>query len=299
MLRLLVLLACLGALAPLSRAADAAAPDAIWTKAEPALLGPRSPTRLEAMAAVHRATLEIGAAGDTPASRRWFGRLRDRVGAVSDAEVAYFIQTQLRLDPAGASFNPLDAKPVTPAPYQPGQGVAAQLADAARSIELGEAPRLTAAQLRGFAGDPKLDEALSSRALILLRRLDPAAASPLLWQRLWAAKRRSDVLLWEEQILRLPVASVGQVAYDAKASPATRAAWLRLAAVRPTLPVSQPDRNGWIALLKGPANEVTEAAWDAAPRVFRAADRAELEALTKDASERLAPRMKAALQRLR
>lgn len=298
-MRLLVLLACLATISPATRAAESADVDAVWTKAEPVLTGPRSPARLEAMASVHRATLHVGAAGDTPASRRWFARLREKSAAVSDPEVAYFIQTQLRLDPAGAPFNPLDAKPVAAVPYQPGQGVAAQLADVARSLDLGETPRLTAAQLRGFAMDTKQDPALTARALILLRRLDPPAAAPLLWQRLQAAKRRSDALLWEEQILRLPVAAVGRVAYDAKASPSARAAWLRLAAVRPSLPVSIPDRAGWIELLKGPANEVTEAAWDAVPRVFRASDRAELEALTKDASDRLAPRMKAALQRLR
>lgn len=295
------LLAVLALLAPAARAIDLAAAEATLRQAEAALAGPRSPARIEAMASIHRVTLELGGptANDAEARRRWFSRLREKAQAATDPEVAYFFQTELRLDPAGASFEMLDARPVSPVPYQPGQGVAAQLADVARSLDLGEAPRLTAAQLKAIASDAKQDAVISDRALVLLRRLEPATAAPVLWSRLQGARKRSEALYWEEQILRLPPAQVGAVNYDEKASPAAKAAWLRLAAVRPSLPVSPPDRAGWIALLKGPANEVTEAAWDAVPRVFRQADRAELAALTQGASDRLAPRMKAALERLR
>ena len=286
--------------ARLAAAADFSAYESLLSKAEPVLAGAASPARSEAMAAIHRATLELGApSGDAQLRRRWFSRLRDKLEIVSDPEVAYFLQTELRLDPAAAPFDPLDPKPVSAVPYQAGQGTEARLADVARSLDLGETPRMSAAQLKAVATDSQLDSSLTGRALVLLRRVEPAAAAPLLWSRLRESKKRSDALYWEEQLARLPVGLVGAVAYDDRASPAAQAAWLRLAAVRPVMPVAQPDRAGWIALLKGPANEVTEAAWDAAPRVFRAADRGELEAIAKEAPERIAARAQVALMRLR
>lgn len=285
----------------LSAAVDFAAWEAVLSRTEPALSGPASPARLEAMAQIHRTTLEVGdpARANAEVQRRWFARLREKAQATSDPEVLYFLQTELRLDPAVAAFGMLDPKPVAKVPYHPGPGTEAALADVARSLDLGEPPRLTASQLRSVANDPQLDAALTTRALVLLRRVDPAAAAPLLWARMLSASRRSDVLYWEEQLARLPVALVGATPYDAKASPAARAAWLRLAAVRPTLPVTAPDRAAWVALLKGPASELTEAAWDAAPRLFGAADRAELEAIAKAAPERVAARAAVALRRLR
>lgn len=296
-----ILAALLLATTGLTAAVDVSDWEALLARAEPALAGPGSPARLEAMAQVHRATLEMGnpAKAHPEAQRRWFARLREKAQVMSDPEVVYFLQTELRLDPAGAAFDPLDPKPVAQVPYRPGQGTEARLADVARSLDLGEAPQLSAAQLKAIVTDAQLDAALTSRALVLLRRMDPPAAAPLLWARLQSAKKRSEVLCWEEQILRLPVAQVGAVAYDEAASPAVRAAWLRLAAVRPSLPVAAPDRAGWIALLKGPASELTEAAWDAAPRVFAAADRAELAAIAKSAPERIAVRAEVALARLR
>jgi hypothetical protein len=71
---------------------------------------------------------------------------------------------------------------------------------------------------------------------------------------------------------------------------------LRVVAVRPTLKV---DKAVVLALLKGPANEVTEAAWDAVPTLFTAADKALLEETAQGLSERLAPRAKAALALLK
>jgi hypothetical protein len=51
-------------------------------------------------------------------------------------------------------------------------------------------------------------------------------------------------------------------------------------------------------LLKGPANELTEAAWAAVPRLFSEADRAALTEASQGLSERLAPKAKAALDAL-
>ncbi|NBV78536.1 MAG: hypothetical protein EBR62_01545, partial [Verrucomicrobia bacterium] len=59
------------------------------------------------------------------------------------------------------------------------------------------------------------------------------------------------------------------------------------------------DKAVLLGLLKGPANELTEAAWDAVPTVFGAADKAVLEEAAKGLSERLAPRAKAALALLK
>lgn len=301
-MRLLLSFLLLGlAVGRLGAAVDFEPCEAVLRQAEPALAAGKSPARVEAMASIHRMTLGLGdpAKANPELQRRWFARLREKAQAATDPEVVYFLQTELRLDPAGASFEMLDPKPVAKVPYEPGQGVVAQLADVARSLDLGETPRMTSAQLKALVAAPGQDPAVADRALVLLRRLDPASAAPLLWTRLLGLKRRSEVMFWEDQIARLPVRNVGSTPYDEQASPAAKAAWLRLAASRPSLPVSVPDRAGWIALLKGPANENTEAAWDAAPRVFGAADRAELEALAKAAPERVAARARLAIARLR
>lgn len=295
-------LALLLAIAPLGAAPDRVACEAILKQADAAFAVDAKPANWrEAMTAIHRTTLQVGspesAKGATAAW--WFAELRRRADQAKNPEVAYFLNTQLCFDPAGPAFAMLSPESVAKAPYVAGQGTAADLADTARSLELGQKPRLTSGQLRALATDAKVDPEDSKRALVLLRRLDPAASAPLLWTRLGASKQRSEVLFWEEQLMRLPVQFVGAVPYDAKAAPAVRAAWLRLTAVRPQMPANSLQRAGWIELLKGPANEVTEAAWDAAPRVFRASDRAELAALSKDAPERIAVRAKVALERLR
>ena len=53
-----------------------------------------------------------------------------------------------------------------------------------------------------------------------------------------------------------------------------------------------------LPLLKGPANELTEAAWAAVPRLYSEADRAALTEASQGLSERLAPKAKAALEAL-
>jgi len=295
------LLALLIAFAPLPAAVDVARYEPVLRQADAVLAGPASPARTEAMAALHRITLELG----DPARPRdatpawWFAQLRQRLRDDADPEVAFFLRTELRLDPAAPAIDVLSPAPVAAVPYRPGQGLLADLADTARSLDLGETPRLASAKLRALANDAGVDIAVSTRALVLLRRVDPASAAPLLWERLRRSGKRSDALFWEEQLSRLPPALVGKVAYDPQASPAIRAVWLRLAGSRAAIPAGSIDRAGWIELLKGPANELTEAAWDAVPRAFGEADRSELTLLAQAVPERIAPRARLALERLR
>lgn len=287
--------------ASLGASVDVARYEPILRQADAAFAGPPSPARTEAMDALHRVTLELGHPArprdKTPAW--WFAQLRQRLRDDGDPEVDAFLRGELRLDPAGPVADVQSNAPIKAVSYRPGQGTLALLADTERSLDLGETPSLTSDKLRALATDGTRDVAITTRALILLRRLDPAAASPLLWQRLRESNKRSDALFWEEQLLRLPPSLIGKVTYDPQASPAVRAVWLRLAGARSVMPIAAIDRAGWIELLKGPANEVTEAAWDAVPRVFKEADRSELTVLAEALPERLAPRAKVALERLR
>lgn len=255
--------------------------------------------RAAELAALHRATLEVGAAERAagPLSAWWFPELRKRAEAAQHPEVRFALETQLKLDPAVATRPPLSPEPVKAVPYEPGKGDLAAVVDSLRSVELGQKPALAPAQVLAFAKGPEGE--LSSRALHLLRRTSPDLAAPLLWEKLAAGKRRSDILALEEEILRLPAASLAKgfvpKAPEGWSRPA-RAAWLRVVASRPAL---RADKDTVLALLKGPADELTEAAWDAAPVVFSTADRARLEEAAKGLSERLAPRARQALDALR
>jgi hypothetical protein len=81
---------------------------------------------------------------------------------------------------------------------------------------------------------------------------------------------------------------------------ASKAAWARIVAVR----VGRVGKSRFmikdamLPLLKGPANELTEAAWATVPRLFAEADRAALTEASLGLSERLAPKAKAALDAL-
>lgn len=255
--------------------------------------------RVKELEAVHRATIALGASERAPGALAswWFPELRRRAEAAQHPEVKFALETQLKLDPSVATASPISPEPVQTVPYAPGKGDLAAVVDSLRSIELGQKPALSPAQVIALAKGP--DGELASRALYLLRRMNPELAAPLLWEGLAAAKRRSDVLALEEEILRLPLSALpkGFVAKAPEAwSRGSRAAWLRVAASRPSLKV---DKETVFGLLKGPADELTEAAWDSVPRVFSAADRARLTAASAGLSERLAPRAKQALAALR
>ncbi len=248
--------------------------------------------------AVHQMTLKLGQAPqDQAATNKWFATLRVRMEAARDPEFKAFLVTQLAFDPGVKPQSLRAATPVQVSPYQPGEGDLARLIDAQRSLELGQASKVRVEELVTWARSP--DDALANRALKLLRRRDAAIAAPMLWERLVNSKRRSDTLEWEEEILRLPLTAVakGFPKQSAEAwSKSSRAAWLRLIAVRPQLRI---DAALIAPLLKGPADELTEAAWEAVPQIFTLADRPQLEAAATGLSERLAPQAREAIKRLR
>jgi len=294
-----LLLLALTLLLPLASQAQSAPPTRESLAAVLESLDKAEGRRVKELEAVHRATLAIGAAEPAPGplARWWFPELRRRAQAAEHPEVRFALELQLAFDPAVATRPPLAPEPVKPVPYAPGQGDLAAVVDSLRSVELGQRPALTPAQVAAFARGPEGE--LATRALHLLRRMSPDLAAPLLWEKLAASKRRSDVLALEEEILRLPPSALAK-GFVAKAPEAwsrpSRAAWLRIAASRPSL---KADRETVLGLLKGPADELTEAAWDAVPRVFGAADRARLTEAAAGLSERLAPRAKQALEDLR
>lgn len=238
-------------------------------------------------------------ANPSPEAAAWFGKLRAQRAASTDAEVQLALETALLFDPAVAPTSPLGKEPVKHYPAPEVASTLGKLAATERALDLGQKPTaLSVAELTELA--TAKDGEFSARALRLLRRVDGAAAAPLLWKRLAATTQRSELKQIEEEILRLPVAQVGQgfpaFAEIEKGPLAAKAAWVRVVAVRPSL---KADKAVLLGLLKGPANELTEAAWDAVPTVFGAADKAVLEEAAKGLSERLAPRAKAALALLK
>jgi hypothetical protein len=238
-------------------------------------------------------------ANPSPEAAAWFGKLRAQRAISTDAEVQLALETALLFDPAVAPTSPLGKEPVKHYPAPEVASTLGKLAATERALDLGQKPTaLSVAELTELA--TAKDGEFSARALRLLRRVDGAAAAPLLWKRLAATTQRSELKQIEEEILRLPVAQVGQgfpaFAEIEKGPLAAKAAWVRVVAVRPSL---KADKAVLLGLLKGPANELTEAAWDAVPTVFGAADKAVLEEAAKGLSERLAPRAKAALALLK
>jgi hypothetical protein len=294
-----LLLLALALLLPLASQAQSTPPTRESLAAVLAAFDKAEGRRVTELEAVHSATIALGASERSPGALAswWFPELRRRAEAAQHPEVKFALETQLKLDPSVPTASPIAPEPIKTVPYVPGKGDLAALVDSIRSVELGQKPALSPAQVAAFAKGP--DGELATRALYLLRRMKPELAAPLLWEKLAAAKRRSDVLALEEEILRLPL-SAHPKGFVAKApegwSRASRAAWLRVAASRPSLKV---DKETVFGLLKGPADELTEAAWDSVPRVFSAADRARLTAASAGLSERLAPRAKQALEALR
>jgi hypothetical protein len=147
------------------------------------------------------------------------------------------------------------------------------------------------------------DFVIAQRANRLLRRVNPTVAAPILWERLFKLSQRSQAQEVEDEILRLPAFLVKKLLPSepaAGASLASKAAWIRIVGVR----VSSQGKTQLaikatvLPLLKGPANELTEAAWAAVPRLFVEADRAALTEASQGLSERLAPKAKAALDAL-
>jgi hypothetical protein len=281
------------------QAQDKPAPKAPAKAATPAK--PKEPDandlRVKAMQEVMDASRQF--ANPSPEAKVWFDQLRARHAASKDPEEQNALAAALLLDPAVAAVSPLGKDAVKNYPAPEVSTTLGKLAATERAFDQGKkAGALNVAELTELANGKEPEYA--ARALRLLRRADSAVAAPLLWKRLATTSQRSEVKQLEDEILRLPAAQValGFPAYAEveKAPLAAKAAWVRILAVRPSL---KADKAVVLGLLKGPANELTEAAWDAVPSVFTAADKATLAAAAQGLSERLAPRAKAALALLK
>ena len=253
--------------------------------------------RVKAMQEVMDASRKF--ANPSPESKAWFDQLRTRQAASKDPEEQNALAAALLLDPSVTPVSPLGKEPLKNYPAPEVSTTLGKLAATERAFDQGkQATALSVAELTALANGQEPE--FATRALRLLRRADAAVAAPLLWKRLATTSQRSEVKQVEDEILRLPVAHVTKgfppFAEVEKAPLAAKAAWVRIIAVRPSLKV---DKAVVLGLLKGPANELTEAAWDAVPSVFTAADKATLEASAQGLSERLAPRAKAALALLK
>jgi hypothetical protein len=282
-------------------------------KPAPAKAAP-TPEQQAAAARVQAMQEMVNAARRFPAvtaeSKAFFDKLRAQRAATKDVESLAAIDQALAMDPAVEARSPLGAAAVQAIDLPAGTTPETKLAELERQLDLGDAKRaLSSAELVELTASPEF--ALAHRAARLLRRVDPAAAAPILWQRLAKLASREQVQLTEDEILRLPVKQAGVGAPAAPVgSLAAKAAFLRVSAVRPAVALS---KEALLPLLKQTAaNEVTEAAWDAVPRVFAAADRASLEAAAKELFDaaakareaktepgRLYPRAKAAMEALR
>jgi hypothetical protein len=296
--RYFLLFLAVAALGVVARAEDKPAPKAAVkpAAAKAKEVDPNEP-RVKAMQEVINTSRKF--ANPSPEAAAWFGKLRAQRAASKDAEEQAALDTALLFDPAVAATSPLGKDPLKHYPAPEVSSTLGKLAATERALDLGQKPTaLSVAELTELATGK--DTEFAARALRLLRRVDASAAAPLLWKRLAVTSQRSELKQIEDEIMRLPVAQVGQgfpsFAEIEKGPLAAKAAWVRVVAVRPSL---KADKAVILGLLKGPANELTEAAWDAVPAVFSGADKAVLEEASKGLSERLAPRAKAALALLK
>jgi hypothetical protein len=239
----------------------------------------------------------------SPEAKAWFERVRAAAKAAADPEVQSALAQVLLLDPAYKPQLPLGPK--QPNQYEAPEGTTPEtkLAQLERLLDQRRSPKeypLTVDELVALAKHE--DFATAQRANRLLRRISPSAAAPLLWDRLAKLTQRSQVQEVEDEILRLPanIATKLLPVDPSGMSLAAKGAWARIVGVRVGR-VGKPRfaiKEAMLPLLKGPANELTEAAWAAVPRLFVEADRAALTEASQGLSERLAPKAKAALAAL-
>ena len=239
----------------------------------------------------------------SPEAKAWFERVRTAAKTLENPEGQAALQQVLMFDPSTKPRLPLNPK--QPNTYEDPEGTTPEtklahlerLLDQRRSAK--EYP-LTVEELVALTRHE--DFATAQRANRLLRRVSVSAAAPILWERLGKLSQRSQVQEVEDEILRLPASLAAKHLPTAPtgASLASKAAWARIVADR----VNRVGKSriaikaSLLPLLKGPANELTEAAWAAVPRLFVEADRAALTEATQGLSERLAPKAKAALDAL-
>jgi len=244
-----------------------------------------------------------GFANASPEAKAWFERVRTAAKTVENPEAQAALQQILLFDPNNKPRLPLNPK--QPNTYEDPEGTTPEtkLAHLERVLDQRRSAKeypLTVEELVALTKHE--DFATAQRANRLLRRVSSSAAAPILWERLAKLSQRSQVQEVEDEILRLPLSqAIKHTPVEfAGTSLASRAAWVRIAAVRASksLKVRTALKTALLPLLKGPANELTEAAWAAVPRLYSEADRAALTEASQGLSERLAPKAKAALDAL-
>ena len=239
----------------------------------------------------------------TPEAKAWFDRVRDAAKASEDPEAKAALAQVLLLDPAYKRALPLNPK--QPNTYEAPEGTTPEtkLAQLERQLDLKRSAKDSPLSVEELVALTKHEDfATAQRANRLLRRISATAAAPILWERLTKLTQRSQVQEVEDEILRLPANLATKLTpVDPTAmSLAAKGAWARIVAVRVSR-VGKPRfaiKAAMLPLLKGPANELTEAAWAAVPRLFTEADRAALTEASQGLSERMAPKAKAALEAL-
>ena len=239
----------------------------------------------------------------TPEAKAWFDRVRDAAKASEDPEAKAALAQVLLLDPAYKRALPLNPK--QPNTYEAPEGTTPEtkLAQLERQLDLKRSAKDSPLSVEELVALTKHEDfATAQRANRLLRRISATAAAPILWERLARLTQRSQVQEVEDEILRLPAnLATKLIPVDPTAmSLAAKGAWARIVAVRVSR-VGKPRfaiKAAMLPLLKGPANELTEAAWAAVPRLFTEADRAALTEASQGLSERMAPKAKAALEAL-
>ena len=239
----------------------------------------------------------------SPEAKAWFERVRTAAKTLEDPEGQAALRQVLLFDPSTKPRLPLNPK--QPNHYEDPEGTTPEtkLAQLERMLDQRRSSKeypLTVEELVTLTKHE--DFATAQRANRLLRRVTATAAAPILWERLGKLSQRSQVQDVEDEILRLPVSLATKHAptEPAGTSLASKAAWIRIIAVRASknLKIRAALKASLLPLLKGPANELTEAAWAAVPRLFVEADRAALTEAAQGLSERLAPKAKAALDAL-
>lgn len=240
----------------------------------------------------------------SPEAKAWFNLVRAAAKASEDPEVKAALAQVLLLDPANKRALPLNPK--QPNTYEAPEGTTPEtkLAQLERLLDLKRSAKDLPLSVEELVALTKHEDfATAQRANRLLRRISATAAAPILWERLAKLTQRSQVQEVEDEILRLtPTLAVRYLPTElAGASLAAKAAWARIISVRAGRVGSKSRpaiKATMLPLLKGPANELTEAAWAAVPRLFTEADRAALTEASQGLSERMAPKAKAALEAL-
>ena len=239
----------------------------------------------------------------SPEAKAWFDRVREAAKASEDPEVKAALAQVLLLDPAYKRALPLNPK--QPNTYEAPEGTTPEtkLAQLERQLDLKRSGKDLPLSVEELVALTKHEDfATAQRANRLLRRISATAAAPILWERLAKLTQRSQVQEVEDEILRLPAnLATKLLPVDPTAmSLAAKGAWVRIAAFRANRfgKSRVAIKAAILPLLKGPANELTEAAWAAVPRFFAEADRASLTEASQGLSERMAPKAKAALEAL-